>query len=310
MWRKDKAAYKTWLIDKIGDKQATARSHGFRFRGQYEEELKKDLDSRRRGDHRRHPGRERAAQDGVRETRMAVDDQGRSRGIRREGAAHLGQRSGRRGADPRRHRRRHRLPDPPVRHRHPGHRQEDRQRPAGGRVHRGRGRAQPVRDRQARLHGRAPACSAAPPAWAGPTRWSAWWSRRRCGCRWSAWSATARSTIPAPSASSTTTRCSCATWAGCCAGSTPRRRRSTPRSSPIAWRRTVASSCRWPSRPTAPSSRTRRRSRSCRRRRRSTGSCRATTAATCSCTPTTRSRWPRRPTRTGSSRSAARTTRR
>jgi hypothetical protein len=45
MWRKDKAVYKTWLIDKISNKQATARSHGFRFRGQYEEELKKDLDS-------------------------------------------------------------------------------------------------------------------------------------------------------------------------------------------------------------------------------------------------------------------------
>jgi hypothetical protein len=44
MWRKDKAAYKTWLTAKIGDKPSTARSHGFRFRGQYEEELKKDLD--------------------------------------------------------------------------------------------------------------------------------------------------------------------------------------------------------------------------------------------------------------------------
>ena len=44
MWRKDKAAYKTWLTDKISDKDATARSHGFRFRGQYEEELKQDLD--------------------------------------------------------------------------------------------------------------------------------------------------------------------------------------------------------------------------------------------------------------------------
>ena len=67
MWRQDKAAYKTWLIGKISDKKATVRSHGFRFRGQYEEELKQDLDSRRRGDHRGHPGRERAAQDGVEE---------------------------------------------------------------------------------------------------------------------------------------------------------------------------------------------------------------------------------------------------
>ncbi len=47
----------------------------------------------------------------------------------------------------------------------------------------------------------------------------------------------------------------------------------------------------------------------CRPRRRSTSSCRATTAAICCCIPTTRSRWPRRPTRTGSSRSGARTTR-
>jgi hypothetical protein len=45
MWRQDKAGYKTWLLDKIADKQATVRSHGFRFRGQYDEELKKDLDS-------------------------------------------------------------------------------------------------------------------------------------------------------------------------------------------------------------------------------------------------------------------------
>jgi len=44
MWRKDKAAYKTWLLDKIGDKKTTVRSHGFRFRGQYEQEITKDLD--------------------------------------------------------------------------------------------------------------------------------------------------------------------------------------------------------------------------------------------------------------------------
>jgi hypothetical protein len=44
MWRKDKGAYKTWLIAKTGDKPSTVRSHGFRFRGQYEEELKQDLD--------------------------------------------------------------------------------------------------------------------------------------------------------------------------------------------------------------------------------------------------------------------------
>jgi pyruvate ferredoxin oxidoreductase delta subunit len=44
MWRKDKAAYKTWLTTTIGNKQATVRSHGFRFRGQYEAELRQDLD--------------------------------------------------------------------------------------------------------------------------------------------------------------------------------------------------------------------------------------------------------------------------
>jgi pyruvate ferredoxin oxidoreductase delta subunit len=44
MWRKDKAAYKAWLTEKITDKAAVVRSHGFRFRGQYEEELKQDLD--------------------------------------------------------------------------------------------------------------------------------------------------------------------------------------------------------------------------------------------------------------------------
>ena len=45
MWRKDKTAYATWLGDKINDKRATVRSHGFRFRGQYDEELRSELDS-------------------------------------------------------------------------------------------------------------------------------------------------------------------------------------------------------------------------------------------------------------------------
>jgi pyruvate ferredoxin oxidoreductase delta subunit len=40
MWRKDKGAYKTWLGAKIKDKVHVVRSHGFRYRGQYEEELK------------------------------------------------------------------------------------------------------------------------------------------------------------------------------------------------------------------------------------------------------------------------------
>jgi carbohydrate-selective porin OprB len=45
MWRKDKPAYKTWMLGKIGDKKTTVRSHGFRFRGQYEQEIKAELDS-------------------------------------------------------------------------------------------------------------------------------------------------------------------------------------------------------------------------------------------------------------------------
>jgi hypothetical protein len=44
MWRTDKAKYKTWMTDKIHSKEHITRSHGFRFRGQYEEEIKKDLD--------------------------------------------------------------------------------------------------------------------------------------------------------------------------------------------------------------------------------------------------------------------------
>ena len=37
--QKDPAAYKGWLLEKIQDKATTRRSHGFRHRGQYEEEL-------------------------------------------------------------------------------------------------------------------------------------------------------------------------------------------------------------------------------------------------------------------------------
>ncbi len=39
MWRHDKDAYRVWLGEKIKDKATTERSHGFRYRGQYEEEL-------------------------------------------------------------------------------------------------------------------------------------------------------------------------------------------------------------------------------------------------------------------------------
>jgi pyruvate ferredoxin oxidoreductase delta subunit len=44
MWRRDKAAYRAWLQDRLGHRAAVVRSHGFRFRGQYEQELQRDLD--------------------------------------------------------------------------------------------------------------------------------------------------------------------------------------------------------------------------------------------------------------------------
>jgi pyruvate ferredoxin oxidoreductase delta subunit len=39
MWRRDKDSYRVWMTEKIKDKVTTQRSHGFRYRGQYEEEL-------------------------------------------------------------------------------------------------------------------------------------------------------------------------------------------------------------------------------------------------------------------------------
>ena len=39
LWRQDKDAYQVWLREKIQDRATTERSHGFRYRGQYEEEL-------------------------------------------------------------------------------------------------------------------------------------------------------------------------------------------------------------------------------------------------------------------------------
>ena len=45
MWRGDKATYTTWMTAKINDKQHVVRSHGFRFRGQYEQEIKQDLET-------------------------------------------------------------------------------------------------------------------------------------------------------------------------------------------------------------------------------------------------------------------------
>ena len=44
MWRQDKAAYTQWMTKKITDRTHTVRSHGFRFRGQYEKELVADRD--------------------------------------------------------------------------------------------------------------------------------------------------------------------------------------------------------------------------------------------------------------------------
>jgi pyruvate ferredoxin oxidoreductase delta subunit len=38
-YEKEPAAYKQWLLEKIQDKPTTYRSHGFRYRGQYEEEM-------------------------------------------------------------------------------------------------------------------------------------------------------------------------------------------------------------------------------------------------------------------------------
>src|SRR5580765_7576820 len=44
MWRQDKDAYRVWASEKIKDKVTTVRSHGFRFRGQYEKELEKNFE--------------------------------------------------------------------------------------------------------------------------------------------------------------------------------------------------------------------------------------------------------------------------
>ena len=43
-WRKDKDAYRAWMQRTVGDRKATVRSHGFRFRGQYDEELKRSFE--------------------------------------------------------------------------------------------------------------------------------------------------------------------------------------------------------------------------------------------------------------------------
>ncbi len=45
MWRKDTDAYRAWLTGKVGDKTHVARSHGFRFRGQYDREIEENLET-------------------------------------------------------------------------------------------------------------------------------------------------------------------------------------------------------------------------------------------------------------------------
>jgi len=40
----DKDTYTTWMTGKINDKKTVVRSHGFRFRGQYEQEVASNLD--------------------------------------------------------------------------------------------------------------------------------------------------------------------------------------------------------------------------------------------------------------------------
>ena len=40
----DKSKYKLWMTGKITDKSHIVRSHGFRFRGQYEQEIQHDMD--------------------------------------------------------------------------------------------------------------------------------------------------------------------------------------------------------------------------------------------------------------------------
>jgi len=44
MWKKDKASYKKWLLEKIEHGPGPQRSHGFRYRGQYEEQVPEMLE--------------------------------------------------------------------------------------------------------------------------------------------------------------------------------------------------------------------------------------------------------------------------
>jgi pyruvate ferredoxin oxidoreductase delta subunit len=49
MWKKDKEGYKKWLQEKIQHRPGPQRSHGFRYRGQYEEQVPEMLDIAREG---------------------------------------------------------------------------------------------------------------------------------------------------------------------------------------------------------------------------------------------------------------------
>ena len=46
-WRKDKPAYESWLVKTIANRPE--RSHGFRYRGQYEEQVPGELEIARQG---------------------------------------------------------------------------------------------------------------------------------------------------------------------------------------------------------------------------------------------------------------------
>ena len=47
MWKKDKPGYEKWLNEKIAGH--AERSHGFRYRGQYEEQIPEMLEIAREG---------------------------------------------------------------------------------------------------------------------------------------------------------------------------------------------------------------------------------------------------------------------
>ena len=96
----------------------------------------------------------------------------------------------------------------------------DRRRSIRLRVHHRRQRALAVRDRQARQLGKRARLRRVAAAQAGCTAWKRSSSPRPTVCRRSSWWATARWTIRAPSASSTTTQWRSATWAGCLLGDT------------------------------------------------------------------------------------------